>query len=283
MSLKQIFGRGLKAAAQDAETKPEDLADMATEFAALGKKAEDVKADDKTNKAKDAEVEKPPVEKRVETPKAEDRHAMDRRKAMHDALDKMLAREEELGGGHEAEDVDLDELGELVTQFLQEEKGEAEHQDVPPIEAESEEQSVEADGANPLPPDEEAEALAADRRVRAADRFLDGKSQVRTSDAREILDTLRRGIARTGDRDLIRQFNGLASRFTRSSRSSNGAYGSFARSAAAVRTGDVGPDRYKNRNEFAPAGANRTLTAAQQQELQEAYNKRRSTNMEVKQ
>jgi len=279
MSLARIFGLGLKAAAQDAETKPEDLAEMAKDFAASDKKADDAKADDKKADDKKAEDRKAD-DKKADDRRAEDRRTADhrtddRRKAMHDALDKMLAKSEEFGGGHEAEDVDLDELKQLVGQFFEEEKGEAEHSEVTPIE---EGEPAEEDGAPPLPPDEEAETLAADRRARAADRFLDGSQRVRTSDARQILDMLRKGIARTGDRDLIRTFNGLASRFTRSSRPSDGAYGKFARSAAAVRTGDVGEDRYKNRNQFAPAGSNRTLSAEDQQTLQEAYNSRRSTN-----
>jgi len=287
MSLAKLFGLGLKAAAQDAETKPEDLAAMASEFAANDKKADDKTGDKKT--AKDAEVEKP-VEKvedrRADDRRTDDHRTDDRRKTMHDALDRMYDEYCSRQGGnaeHQAEDVDLDELKNLVSQFFEEEKGEGEHQDseVAPI---TEGEPAEEDGAPPLPPEEEAETLAADRTARAADRFLDDSQRARTSDAREILETLKAGIARTGDRDLIRRFNGLASRFTRSSRTSPGAYSAFARSAAAVRTGDAGPDRYGNRNKFAPAAANRMMSAEEQQTLQAAYNSRRSTNttMEVK-
>ena len=276
MSLARIFGLGLKAAAQDAETKPEDLAEMASEFAEDSKKkADDRKADDK-KKADDADFELPEEkveDRRARDRHANDRHATDRRKAMHDALDRMLEEQPE---EKKVEDVDLDELKNLVGQFFTEEEGEPTHsqdlEEVPPIE--EEEPIVEDEGLEVLSPEEKAETLASDRRARAGDRFLDGTSRVRSSDARQILDTLRRGVARTGDRDLIRTFNGLAARFTRSSKTSSGAYGAFARASGAVRTGDVGPDRYQNRDKT----LNRSLSAEDQTKLQEAYNSRRSTN-----
>ena len=216
-------------------------------------------------------------DRRADDRRAEDRRCEDRRRAMHDALDRMLDKEgDEPPFEEKAEDVDLEELKNLVGQFFTEEQAEGAHsqdlEEVPPIE--EGEPPIEDERPEPLSPEEEAETLAADRRGRAGDRFLDGTSRVRSSDARQILDMLRRGVARTGDRDLIRTFNGLAARFTRSSKPSNGAYGAFARSAGTVRTGAVGPDRYQNRNQT----LNRTISAEEQNKLQEAYNSRRSTN-----
>lgn len=286
MSLAKLFGLGLKAAAQDAETKPEDLAAMASEFAASDKKADDKKAEDRhadDKKADDKKADdKKAEDRRADDRRADDHRTDDRRKAMHDALDRMLECEADRhADDRRADDTDLEELKGLLNQFFTEEQNEGEHNadEVPPIVEGEGEPPLESDEVPPLPPEEEAETLASDRRARAADRFLDGSSRVRTSDARQILDMLRSGIARTGDTDLIRTFNGLASRFTRSSRPSNGGYGRFAGAARSVRTGDVGPDRYKNRNQFAPAGANRTMSAEEQQTLQEAYNSRRSTNI----
>jgi len=116
---------------------------------------------------------------------------------MHAALDRMLAGkdiEPEPEGAVKpepvmAEDVDLDELRELLSEFFQEEEQEPEHQE----------------GA-------EGEQVVADRRAVAADgSFIEpGSAGGRggSDEARAILDALRPHVARSGDAAVRRAFNG---------------------------------------------------------------------------
>ena len=242
MDLRRLFGLGLKALATDAETKPEDLAEAAEAFGKEKEKpkpAEDRRADD-SHRADD---------RRADDRRADDvrPHADDRRARMHAALDKMLAGErpepEPIPAEREpvaAEDVDLEELRDLLSEFFEEEEAEPAHQE----------------GAEGGPEPIEPEPVAADcgmpRKGRAGDQFIepiDGPGSESAGDALDMLNALKPFVARTRDAALIRKFNGEMARFSRSAAPTNGGYGRFAE-AARHRAADVAPEGTTKRSEY---------------------------------
>jgi hypothetical protein len=244
--LKHLLGLGMKAYAADAE--PEDVAKAAEavnnappeaeddeeEGALEEERVADRKAKDK-RKAKDLEEEEEPV--------AMDKH----RKAMHDALDKML---DEQGAGNEVEctDTDLEELKNLLGEYFSEEEAEPEHQaadleeepDTAPldealgVESEDEmevgeagEENLVEDGESPLEEEEEEVPVAMDR-ARAADG------------ARATLLMLRPAVAQCKDQAVRKAFNAAFGSVTRASRVSSvgDGYAAFS-SATRVRAKDT--------------------------------------------
>ena len=123
---KHIFGLGLRAKAADADTDPEELAELAMDIGKRGMDAEeeedepikDRKAKDK-RKAKD--LEEDPVDEDHEP-------AMDgKRRAMHDALDSLIDGGGMPMGDKRVKDEDLAELGDMLKQFFGQEAKEPEH------------------------------------------------------------------------------------------------------------------------------------------------------------
>jgi hypothetical protein len=150
--IKKLLGLGLKEVAKDA--KPEELAEAA---GAVRHAADD-------DKAKDAELtaeEKAKLE--AEKVKAADAKAKDgdeHASRMHAALDRVL---KQAGDKKSAADTDLDELGKLLGEYFQEEKGEAEH-------AGDDKKAADAAAAEEAKKAEEAKA--------AADKAKDDKSEL---------------------------------------------------------------------------------------------------------
>jgi hypothetical protein len=148
--LKHLFGLGLKEFSKTTDD-PEAIATMVMDAMPAMTKEEgkadppqsqldeekkdkaDKEAEDK-RKAKDA-MKSCDEEKKEE--KGDDRGAR-----MHKALDLILANENKK---KEAVDVDLDELGKLMGQYFQEEKGETEHQTDAKEEKENKEQTGESE------------------------------------------------------------------------------------------------------------------------------------------
>ena len=219
MNWKTIFGRGLQAMAKDEGADPEKLTE-AVEEALEHKNAAAPPVKDAAPPAA------PPVVEERRLPAAEDHRADDFRSRMHDALEEMLKGKERQP--EKAEDVDLDALKELLSQFFSEEEGEAAHQDAAP---EGEEGEI-------LPVEEEAEPLAADCHApaRAADRFI-SESGRRPARGHDDLDALRPFIAKCGDASLKRAFNQRVA-MRRTPGASGGSYGAFA-SAARARAADA--------------------------------------------
>jgi hypothetical protein len=126
---KHIFGLGLRAKAADADTDPEELAELAMDIGKHGRDAEvdedeepvmDRKAKDRKRKAKD--LEEDPVDEDHEP-------AMDgKRRAMHDALDSLIDGGGMPMGDKRVKDEDLNELGDMLKEFFGQESKEPEHQ-----------------------------------------------------------------------------------------------------------------------------------------------------------
>lgn len=230
MNFKRVFGLGLKHLALDEKTTPEEMAE-----AAEAMPAEKSEGKDETPPAEPKPKFEPKPEPEPEPVVADKRRAKDavadaHRAKMHAALDRMLAGkdiEPEPEGAVDpepvmAEDVDLDELRELLSEFFQEEEQEPEHQE----------------GA-------EGEPVVADRRAVAADgSFIEpGSTGGRGSsdEARAILDALRPHVARSGDAAVLRAFNGQLARYSRSGKPGKGSYAGFA-GAASTRAADIAPN-----------------------------------------
>jgi hypothetical protein len=289
-NLLHIFGLGLKAKAADAETSPEELAEMASDVGKikdvdpdLFEETQDKKGRDK-KRAKDAPV----IE---ETP--QDVEAGDsRRKAMHDALDKLYDGMDKRG-----KDVDIEELKGLLDQYLGEEAGEAAHQaadletDLPAVEdadpAELEEllgggeepdaedteaepgEAVQPSGEESLEDEEDlspedegafdcahcgmAHDLEACPSCGCTDKRAHAKDRARAADGvAATLRMLRPFVARCNDSGVKRAYNTALGTLTRKSRASSGSYGAFA-AGARQRARDVGNDPNPNRNRAADA------------------------------
>jgi hypothetical protein len=167
--------------------------------------------------------------------RAKDAVADAHRAKMHAALDRMLASKDAEPGAEGAvepvepepvvaEDVDLDELRELLSEFFQEEGQEPEHQEG-------------AEGA-------EGEPVVADRRAVAADgSFIEptGAGRGTSDEAMAILNALRPHVARSGDAAVRRAFNGQLARYSRSGKAGKGSYAGFA-GAASTRAADIAPN-----------------------------------------
>ena len=267
---KHVFGLGLKAMAQDADADPEKLAEAAKAFHDPDE-PKPPKAADK--KADDAELE-PDLEKKVEKKvevkdkKADDAvEEPDDRARLHAALDKVLDKcATRKADDKRADDVDLEELRELLSEFFEEEEQEPEHQEGEGEgggEEESEPEPI-ADREEPEPEPEKARAMDSRRKRRAADEFIERVSETerperRASDAMRVLKALLPVIARSNDAQTRRAFNSLIAAERRTSRPSTGSYAAFG-AAARQRAADVAPDP--------------TRPSADQQKLQAAYDGR---------
>jgi hypothetical protein len=146
---KHIFGLGLRAKAADADTDPEELAELALD---IGKHGRDSEVDEEEELAEDRRVKDRKAKDRKKAKDLEEdptdydhEPAMDRkRRAMHDALDKLI------DGEHPADDKrvkdeDLNELGDMLKEFFGQEAKEPEHQVADNFEEEPE--AVDADPA----------------------------------------------------------------------------------------------------------------------------------------
>lgn len=232
MNFSHIWGRGMLALARDEKTTPEEMAE-----AAKAMPTEKSEGKDETPPAEPKRKFEPKPEPEPEPVVADKRRAKDvvadaHRAKMHAALDRMLAGKDiEPEGNVEpvmegepvvAEDVDLEELRELLSEFFQEEEQEPEHQE----------------GA-------EGEPVVADRRAVAADgSFIEpGSTGGRggSDEARAILDALRHDVARSGDAAVRRAFNGQLARYSRSGKPGKGSYAGFA-GAASTRAADIAPN-----------------------------------------
>ena len=142
---KHIFGLGLRAKAADADTDPEELAELALDIGKRGMDAEEEEVEEpiKDRKAKDRKKAKDLEEDPID----EDREpAMDRRReAMHDALDKLMEGNES-ASDRKATDEDLNELGDMLKEFFGQESKEPEHKADDVVE-EEEPEVVDADPA----------------------------------------------------------------------------------------------------------------------------------------
>ena len=269
---KNLLGRMLKAFAADAE--PEDVAEAAEVLKQPPPPAEDKKGRDR--KARDNELmeEDDHDEEAADRKKARDRKVRDadldeedepvmdaKRKAMHDALEDLLDREE--AGGEDRKrardkrvsDADLEELKSLLGQFFSEEEKEPAHAGDEDLDEEEDEPVVDAAPLDEVLGNEEIEAEDAEEDVDAvaeeetADDDLDeegdedlepvgdkhqAKDRARAADgAAAVLKMLRPVVARCKDSKVQDAFNTALSSVTRSSRASGGGYGHFAASSRA--------------------------------------------------
>ena len=166
---KHIFGLGLRAKAADAETDPEELAELALDIGKRGMDAEEEEVEEpiKDRKAKDRkkakDLEEDPIDEYHEP-------VMDRRrKAMHDALDKLMEGTE-TASDRKATDEDMNELGDMLKQFFGQEAKEPEHKAADVAEEKEEPEVVDADpaeleellGAGEEPDAEDAKDVEAD-------------------------------------------------------------------------------------------------------------------------
>ncbi len=140
-----IWGRGLRAMANDADTDPEDLAQAALD---LAKREDDRHMDDRHGRDEEFEIERTgQVSDRRSRdarrgrdldPEIEVTHTEDRRRRLYDRLDDIMDARD-----RRATDTDLEELKDLLTQFFSEEEQEPEHAG----DDEEEEEIVEVDPA----------------------------------------------------------------------------------------------------------------------------------------
>lgn len=260
--IMHLFGLGLRAQAADAETTPEELAEMAKDMGSIG---EVTTSRDKGGAKDDATID--PVDK-------DHGPAADKRKAAHDALDKAMDARD-----GKAKDSDVAELRKLLDEYMGEEEAEPEHMaaeaDADPAELEEllgageepDAEDVEADPGEELEPsgeenleDAEGEGECAhcgtahdaencpkcgctDRKMKAA-----ANDRARAKDSvKAVLRMFRPFVARSNDAKLKNTFNAAYEVATRTSRvrpagTHNGdGYGTFARSARA-RDSRVGVD-----------------------------------------
>lgn len=242
--LRHLFGLGLKALAADAETKPEDLAEAAEalnaakdeepddakkkaadEKEAEAKKASDAKAKDAEEKAAAEKKEKEDAEAKAEAEKlagmrkvgdarckdcaGQDAKCRDCR--AHDALDTVL----QAHPAEEGEDADMEELKELMTEFM---AGESD-----------------PDAANVIEPVNDSEDLEAGEK--ASKKAADAAA----ASSFEFLKTLRPVVARSNDSAVKKAFNAALQQHTRTSRATTGGYSEFAGASATARARDNNP------------------------------------------
>lgn len=278
-NLLHIFGLGLKAKAADADTSPEELAEMASDVGKIKDTDPDLfevteSRDKKGRKAKDEPVIDPVDED-------EGTAADGRRKAMHDALDKLY---DAAGGDKRGKDTDISELKGLIDQFLGEEAQEPEHQTEDADPAELEEvlgagerpdaedvvdpgEEVDPSGEENLVADEEEEdpiggecahcGTATDEvncpECGCKDRKAPARDRARAADGvAATLKMLRPAIARCKDEGVKAAYNTALGALTRRSRANTGSHGAFA-DAARARAKDVGRDPNPQRRRVADA------------------------------
>jgi hypothetical protein len=296
-NLLHIFGLGLRAKAADAETSPEELAEMAKDVGRVAdvdpeKVGESTPSRD--GKAKDAPAIDP-VDK-------DHGPAADRRKAAHDALDKMLDATGAKDG--RAKDSDIAELRDLFNEYLGEEEAEPEHQaDADPAELEEllgageepdAEDAVEVDpGEEALPSGEErletedeemgegecahcgtAHDLANCPKCGCTDRKAPAMDRAKAADGvAATLRMLRGAVARDGGPKTRAAFNTALATVTKASRvrpAGRGGYGEFAGAARARDGKRTGPPPAHMRAHAADSAV------VQEEKLQAYYDARRT-------
>ncbi len=262
--LKLIFGLGLKAYATDAS--PEDLAEAAEAVNKHGKDSEEKPEEKPTEKPADKPAEKPAKDgngfkwgddKTNDTRSADEQ---EHRTRMHAALDRLLDGggvspeadavlpvEEGQGqaqGGVHAEDADVEELRNLLSEFFAEEAAEPEH-------------AQDADGG-----------AEHGQPGRARDEFVEpataGQSPVIVDGSLEALRRLRPFVARSKDAELRRTFNEMLAAHSRSSRPARPGTG-YAGFAGASATRAVDSQQYGEES-----------TPPAHKRLQEAYDAQRT-------
>lgn len=202
VTLRTLLGLGFKEFAKDAE--PEALAEAA---AVMGQTQQTTTGGRVA--ARDNEEEHEQTEHADDRRSASDRAAADKRKKLHDALDRALDAEFaglQNGGardGMESEmncDSDLEAVEKGLAKFFKEEEQEPQHQ-----EGEDTEEGEGAEiGEVTEPSGEEVDVPAGDRRA-AADRAND---RARAADgAAAVLNALRPFVARTKDSAIRKAFN----------------------------------------------------------------------------
>lgn len=135
-NLLHIFGLGLKAKAADADTSPEELAEMAADVGRrVGDEEEpeggavtlsqDRHSKDKRGRDKRSGRDKRGRDEFEDTIDEDHEPVNDRRRAMHDALDMLMDKGMDKRRG---KDTDMEELRELLGEFIDEEEAEPQHQ-----------------------------------------------------------------------------------------------------------------------------------------------------------
>jgi hypothetical protein len=250
--LKHLLGLGLKAFAADAD--PEKLAEAAeaireekkAEVPPPEKKADDRRADEK--RADDRRAD----EKKADDCKTDDKRVGDKRARFHAMLDRMLDESEKGDEDEHTEDADMDELRELLGEFLEEGEGEyperagepgaegAEGEEVPARDSDPDDVALAGSfyGGKFHPyrdSDHYSAAKAGEgkKKRRAHDRLIEPVTDEHAAadhepTARDVLQALRPVVARSNDAGLRRAFNAQLGRFTRSSRASSGSYAGFS-------------------------------------------------------
>jgi len=294
--LRSLMGKHLIEKARAADADPEEIMDMAEE---LGQDevevpkntgANEFKSEDK--KGKDGEVPEALKEHQFksEDKKGKDVEMDDKRKAAHDALDALLDRTAGTETGvpakdSKAKDADIEELKNLLDEYLSEEEEEPEHAEEEPDPAELEallegkeeaedcpdcghamddcecpgEEEVESgeeelvgdeeEGESPDPDLDDDQEDVEDKKGKAKDR-----AQARDG-VMATLRLLRPSIARSKDAAVHKAFNTALNSVKKTSRASNGGYGKFAQ-AARARDGaprNPNPDRVRAADGTAPA------------------------------
>lgn len=267
--LRIFKGKHLIEMARATDADPEEVLDAA---AALNDDAEEpkdtekneFKSEDKKG-AKDGELPEALKENEIK-PKAEDAKVADARKKMHDALDRALDAKatDAKASDSKAKDADIEELKELLDEFLDEEEKEPEHVDDVADSSEledalkggkdaekceecgeahdseecpgeemdesGEEDIDDEEGESPDPDSDDDQEDVEDKKgkdARANDR-------ARAADSvNAVLRMLRPGVARSNDKALKASFNRALDAVKKSSRASSGSYGAFAGSARA--------------------------------------------------
>jgi hypothetical protein len=283
-TLKSLFGMGLKAAAKEDNADPEALADAAQQFSRMtrgsarandsesdlefqdepdGKSAEDKCMDRKVKdrKVRDRHADDRRTDDRhADDRHADDRHADDERGRMHKMLDRMLDARAARSDDRHSDDADMNQLREILDDYLQEEQHEPEHMeadDVDPDEIPVPEEKLEADdeaGEEPFEEEEPIEAqdefgevtgeaeVAEDRHADDVEGFSDPRrkrardaSRQRAADAAfgalEALRAMKPVVARCKDSAVVKAYNAQLRRLKGSSFPGGGGYGDFAGSA----------------------------------------------------
>jgi len=210
-TLKSLFGMGLKAAAKEDNADPEALADAAQQFSRMtrgsarandsesdlefpdekdGKSGEDKCMDRKVKdrKVRDRHADDRRTDDRhADDRHADDRHADDERGRMHKMLDRMLDARDARSDDRHCDDADMNQLREILDDYLQEEEHEPEHMeadDVDPDEIPVPEEELEAEDAGeeqfeeeeeeePIEAQDELGEVTSEAEVAAADRHAE--------------------------------------------------------------------------------------------------------------
>jgi hypothetical protein len=198
---------------------------------------------DKCAKAKDEE--EPAVEGLDRG--AHDADGGDHRKRMHDAFDKLYDAHEQKHGPLEGEDADVEELKDLVSQFLSEEAEEPEHQE-DDVDPEPGTELLEPVGEADVTPTEEIPMAndAAAALLPVIEKSREKKALMRAFDMAPIdsgevkfLNAIKPAIARSRDLAVRRAYDAEVRRLLRTSRTAVGSYSDFGRAATARDTAAI--------------------------------------------